>query len=85
LPFRGSACGRAQRAEQVGALAVLLPEVPAAELRRVCWGICPALLLGQGFLYATESQREVTSGGGACVGLEVDQDHLPVLADEAAI
>lgn len=63
-------------------LEVLLPEVLPAKFRRVCGRINPALGVGTGFLRVTEGEGEKSSGGGAGVSLQMDTDHLEVLADE---
>lgn len=62
-------------------VALLLSEVLAAIFRRVCGREHPALGVGAGFLRLTKSEGEESSGGGARFSLQVDQDHLSLLAD----
>jgi hypothetical protein len=62
-------------------VALLLPEVRPPIFRRVGGRINPALGVGTSFLPVTESEGRESSGGGACARLQVDQDHLEMLAD----
>jgi len=62
-----------------------LPEVPAAELRRVRWRVGAPLLLGAGLLHAATCEGQVAPGGGAGAGLQVDPDHVSMLADAPAL
>lgn len=72
---------RAQQAELLGAVALLLPEVPAPDLRRVRVREYPAFVPGAGLLRVAAGEGEGPSRGGAGALLQVGADHLPVLAD----
>jgi hypothetical protein len=79
---RGRSAGDgAQRAELLGAVALLLPEVPAPDLPRVRGREYPPLLLGEGVLRIAAGEGQEPPRGGALTGLQVGADHLPVLAD----
>ncbi len=60
---------------------VLLSEVHPAKLRRVCGRIYQTLRVGEGFLRVTESKGQESSSGGARSCLQVDTNHLEMLAD----
>ncbi len=62
-------------------VALLLPEVHQAIVRRVRGRIDQTLGVGKGFLHVAEDEGQESSGGGAGAGLQVDQDHLEMLAD----
>lgn len=70
-----------ERQVVLDAVAVLLPEVRPSSIRRVRGREHPPLRVGTSFLHVTESQRQEPLSGGACACLQVDQDHLEVLAD----
>ena len=82
---RGGTGDGAERAELLGAVALLLPEVPPAELRRVRGRVGEALVPGAGLLGAAAGEGEESPGGGARLSLEVDQDHLPMREDEECL
>ncbi len=63
-------------------MALLLPEVPAPVLRRVRRGIDQAFFLGTRLLRRPKRAGEEPPSGSQGLGLQVDQDHLSVLADE---
>jgi len=65
----------------VDEVALLLPKVHPAGVRRVCGREYPALSIGEGFLRVTEGEGQESSSGGACARLQVDQNHLEMLAD----
>ena len=44
-----------------------------------------ALLLGESLLQCTASEGEESSSGGACLSLQMDPDHLSVLADQHTV
>lgn len=60
----------------------LQPEVHPSSVRRVCGREYPAFGVGTGFLRVTESEGQESSGGGAGACVQVDTDHLQMLADE---
>ena len=66
-------------------MALLLPEVHQAEFRRVRRRINQTLGVGAGFLRVTEGEGQEPSSGGAGTGLQVDQNHLEMLADKNEI
>jgi len=66
----------------VDTVALLLPEVHPPSLCRVRWRINQTLGVGEGFLRVTEREGQESSSGGARTRLQVDQNHLEMLADE---
>ncbi len=66
-------------------LEILLPEVHPASVRRVRGRKHPAFGVGEGVLPIAEGEGEEPSSGGARASLQVDQDHLEVLADTDAV
>jgi hypothetical protein len=62
-------------------LEVLLSKVLPSIFHRVRGRIREALRIGAGFLHLTKSEGQESSSGGACAGLQADQDHLEMLAD----
>ena len=82
MPGRRRARDGARRAELLGAVALLLPKVPAPELPRVCGREYQAFVLGPSLLRATASEGQEPPRGGTLAGLQVGADHLQVLADE---
>ncbi len=63
------------------AVALLLPEVRQTSVRRVRGREHPALGVGEGVLSVTKGEGEESSGGCSCACLQVDQNHLEMLAD----
>jgi len=59
----------------------LRPEVLPAGVRRVCGREYPTLGVGEGFLRVTEGEGQESSSDRAGARLQVDQNHLEVLAD----
>ncbi len=77
--------GRAQRKVVVDEVALLLPEVHPADVRLVRGREYPALGVGAGILRVTKSEGQESSSGGARSCLQVDTNHLEMLADEREI
>ena len=61
--------------------ALLVSQVPQAELPRICQGKHFVESLGGGLLPATTHQRLSASDGGARAGLQMAARHLPLLAE----
>ena len=76
---------RAQRQQVLGALAIALPEVRAADLRGVGRALDPVLLLGRGLLSPTTRQGLIPSGRVTRACLQVDPNPLPLLANPHAV
>jgi hypothetical protein len=58
---------------------------PAAVFCGVCGRISEAFLPGTCLLLAATREGEIASGGGQSSSLQVDQDHLEMLAGEEAV
>ena len=72
----------AERAELLGTVALLLSEVPAPDVPRIRGREHQAFLLGEGLLRISTREGEEASRGSQSTGLQVDADHLQMLADQ---
>src|SRR4029450_2291508 len=66
-------------------MALLLSEVPEAVVPCVCRRVHQPFILGQSLLHVATSPWQKSSGSRESLGVQVDPDHLYVLADTHTI